>query len=165
MCLATVLSYEMMQQQQGETEDPASCSFSALFQYYNERDLEGLVDCDAGSSLGQSISVYNAHGAAPAALWPYVETKFRVRPSPEAFTAALPKRRRTLRQKRLPKDAETIMSLLSKNKILLAGTTTSLFIHISNCLLPQASLFTRALRADTSRAQGRFPSRGPARRF
>jgi C1A family cysteine protease len=62
---------------------------SRLFIYYNERELEGTVSEDAGASIRDGIKVCNQFGVCPEALWPYIISKFAIKPPPNCYTAAL----------------------------------------------------------------------------
>jgi len=61
---------------------------SRLFIYYNERDIEGSIDSDSGAMIRDGIKSVAKQGACPEALWPYVISKFRSRPSPKCYTEA-----------------------------------------------------------------------------
>lgn len=65
---------------------------SRLFAYYNERVLEHSVDKDAGALLSDGIKVLAEYGICDEALWPYDITKFKQKPSEEAYQNALTRR-------------------------------------------------------------------------
>ena len=62
---------------------------SRLFIYYEERVIEGSVNYDAGAYIRDGIKVVNKKGAPLESLWPYIETRYRSRPSSAAYTDAL----------------------------------------------------------------------------
>lgn len=61
---------------------------SRLFLYYNERNLDGDVDTDAGSSLRTCIRAINQFGVCNDELWPYNPSQFAVRPPVDAYAQA-----------------------------------------------------------------------------
>ena len=62
---------------------------SRLFIYYEERVIEGSVNYDAGAYIRDGIKVVNKKGAPLENLWPYIETKYRSRPSSASYADAL----------------------------------------------------------------------------
>lgn len=58
---------------------------SRLFIYFNERDMDGDVMQDAGSSLSTCVSVLAKQGVCPETEWPYDITKFTVRPPTQCY--------------------------------------------------------------------------------
>lgn len=64
-------------------------TFSHLFIYYNERNMEGTVSEDAGGQIRDGIKTLATLGAAPESLWPYDESKVFNKPSDVAYTEAL----------------------------------------------------------------------------
>lgn len=63
---------------------------SRLFIYYGEREREGTVGWDAGAYGHDGFKVARKTGVPPEELWSYdgYKTKFKERPSDEAFAAA-----------------------------------------------------------------------------
>lgn len=61
---------------------------SRMFIYYDERVLEGHVNRDAGASVTDGGRVVTTHGACKETTWPYIIQKFKVKPSPYAYTEA-----------------------------------------------------------------------------
>lgn len=59
-----------------------------LFIYYATRDIEGTTASDAGSSIRDAIQVIVYPGTPPESAWPYVESKFAVRPPQSAYDQA-----------------------------------------------------------------------------
>ena len=62
---------------------------SKLFIYYNEREMEGTVARDEGAQIRSGIKSVNKIGACREEVWPYQVTKFKRKPSKEAYTDAL----------------------------------------------------------------------------
>ncbi len=62
---------------------------SRLFIYYNEREMEGSVDSDAGARIRDGIKSVVNQGYCPESDWPYDVTKFAVRPSQRCYEEAL----------------------------------------------------------------------------
>ncbi len=61
---------------------------SRLFIYYNERVLDNTVYSDAGSTIRTGMTVVHKQGYAKSELWPYIETKYTVKPPKAAYTDA-----------------------------------------------------------------------------
>lgn len=64
-------------------------TFSHLFIYYNEREMEGTVDQDAGGQIRDGIKTLATLGAAPESLWPYDESKVFEKPASAAYLEAM----------------------------------------------------------------------------
>lgn len=61
---------------------------SRLFIYYNERAIEGTISSDSGAMIRDGIKTISSQGACPEEMWPYVISKFKVRPSTSCYTEA-----------------------------------------------------------------------------
>lgn len=61
---------------------------SRLMAYYNARLIEGTVRQDAGAQLRDVVKGMNKTGACLEKLWPYLVSKFAVKPPAAAFTEA-----------------------------------------------------------------------------
>ncbi|MDR6883011.1 C1 family peptidase [Bacillus sp. 3255] len=61
---------------------------SRLFHYWKERELEGTINEDSGAYIRDGMKVLQQVGCPPESLWPYVESKFRDKPSDEAYARA-----------------------------------------------------------------------------
>ena len=61
---------------------------SRLFIYYQERLLEGTVNYDAGAYIRDGIKAVNQYGAPLESVWPYIVSRFKTRPSTQAYTDA-----------------------------------------------------------------------------
>jgi C1A family cysteine protease len=65
---------------------------SRLFGYYNERLLEGDPGEDAGAEIRDGMKVTNVYGYVPETIWPFDESKVTVKPSQQAYDAAVKER-------------------------------------------------------------------------
>ena len=61
---------------------------SRLFIYYQERVYENTVRWDAGAYIRDGLKAVNQVGAPLETLWPYIESKFAVKPTTAAYTDA-----------------------------------------------------------------------------
>ena len=61
---------------------------SRLFNYYNERAMEGTVNSDAGGQIRDGVKSVNQQGAPPETDWPYDITKFAEKPPQKAYDDA-----------------------------------------------------------------------------
>jgi C1A family cysteine protease len=61
---------------------------SRLFIYYNERVLEGHVKVDSGAQIRDGIKSVATLGVCDEVLWPYLITKFALKPVKNAYTKA-----------------------------------------------------------------------------
>lgn len=61
---------------------------SRLFIYWNERDLEGSVDSDAGAAIRDGVKVLKNIGVCAESEWPYEIADFKTKPSDQAFSDA-----------------------------------------------------------------------------
>jgi C1A family cysteine protease len=61
---------------------------SRLFIYYNERDMEGTINSDAGAQIRDGIKSVSNVGFCPETEWPYDINKFANKPSAVCFTDA-----------------------------------------------------------------------------
>lgn len=85
--IAGVVEYDLIRQKILLT--PGSYMPSRLFIYYNERVMEGSVTQDAGAEIRDGIKSINSLGVCSEIDWPYVTSKFAVKPPAKAFTDAL----------------------------------------------------------------------------
>jgi C1A family cysteine protease len=86
-CTANALvgSLEYLEKQAGH----APADLSRLFVYYNERTMEGTVNEDAGAMIRDGVKSLVKQGVCTEQKWPYVITKFTVKPPPACYTQAL----------------------------------------------------------------------------
>jgi C1A family cysteine protease len=77
-CTANALAgnLEFLEKKDGK---PAT-DLSRLFIYYNERALEGTVKQDAGAMIRDGVKTLAKQGVCDESEWPYVITKFAVKP-------------------------------------------------------------------------------------
>jgi len=61
---------------------------SRLFIYYNERALRGNEDYDSGASLRDGIKTLKKTGYCREAIWPYVISRFDIKPSGRCYLEA-----------------------------------------------------------------------------
>jgi C1A family cysteine protease len=61
---------------------------SRLFIYYNERDMEGTVNSDAGAQIRDGVKSVANLGVCPEIEWPYDINKFANKPTPKCYTDA-----------------------------------------------------------------------------
>jgi C1A family cysteine protease len=62
---------------------------SRLFIYYNEREIEGTINEDAGAQIRNGIKTMVDKGVCPESMWPYNIGKFKKKPDPGCFTVAM----------------------------------------------------------------------------
>ncbi|HTX99294.1 MAG TPA: C1 family peptidase [Bacteroidota bacterium] len=62
---------------------------SRLFIYYNERVLEHTVKTDSGAMLRDGIKTLAKQGVCREKIWPYVVSKFAVKPTAKCYKEAL----------------------------------------------------------------------------
>lgn len=62
---------------------------SRLFIYYNERAIEHSVKSDSGAMIRDGIKTLKRQGVCSEKKWPYVISKFTVKPGPGCYKEAL----------------------------------------------------------------------------
>jgi len=62
---------------------------SRLFVYYNERVMEHTVQSDAGAQIRDGVKSVSKQGVCSEAKWPYIISKFAVKPPAACYTEAL----------------------------------------------------------------------------
>jgi len=83
---------------------------SPLFLYYNERMLEGTVPYDSGATLYDGIKCLQNYGICREMLWPYIVSKFTVKPRPNCYRNAL--KHNALQVKNIPNDINSMKACL-----------------------------------------------------
>jgi len=86
---------------------------SRLFIYYNERNMEGSVDSDAGANIRDGIKSINALGVCSEdgpSGWAYDENRFTERPPQACYTAAT--KEKALRYRKVPQTLTAIKAAL-----------------------------------------------------
>jgi C1A family cysteine protease len=86
-CTANALvgSLEFLEKKTGQAET----DLSRLFVYYNERAMEGTVGEDAGAMIRDGVKTLVKLGVCPEKNWPYVISKFTVKPPASCYRQAL----------------------------------------------------------------------------
>jgi len=82
--IANAHRFDQMKQNKGQSFAP-----SRLFIYYNERDMEGTVNEDAGAMIRDGIKSIAQLGVCEETEWPYTITKFTNKPSAACYKDAL----------------------------------------------------------------------------
>lgn len=62
---------------------------SRIFIYYNERVIEHTVKSDSGAMIRDGIKTLKKQGVCSEKKWPYVISKFAVKPSPACYKEAV----------------------------------------------------------------------------
>lgn len=97
---------------------------SALFQYYNERILEGTTEEDSGASIADAIRALKIYGIAPDADWSYenYQTKFKEEPTKQAYQDAKNhKDLDNIGHAQIPNDPDTIKTAILQNHAVIIG--------------------------------------------
>lgn len=63
--------------------------FSRLFIYFNEREMEGTINEDAGAMIRDGIKSIKNLGICYESEWPYITAKFAIRPPQSCYDNAL----------------------------------------------------------------------------
>lgn len=87
-CTANLIAFLLQYAQIKQGKKP-NFTPSRLFIYYNERAMEGTVGSDAGAEIRDGIKSVNQLGAPPETDWPYVISKFKMKPPARAYTDGL----------------------------------------------------------------------------
>lgn len=82
---AIVAAYEFDQLKEEKVYTP----LSRLFLYYNERDIEGTIDSDAGAELRDGVKSIAEAGICLEELWPYNIGQYPVLPPDSCYDNAL----------------------------------------------------------------------------
>jgi len=62
--------------------------FSRLFIYYDERAVEHTIQSDSGAMIRDGIKTLAKQGVCSEKKWPYIISKFRVKPTPACYKDA-----------------------------------------------------------------------------
>lgn len=81
--IAGAYEYDMIKEKETVIFHP-----SRLFIYYNEREMEGNVDEDAGAEIRDGIKSVNKQGIVPEEEWPYDISKFTYKPDENLYEEA-----------------------------------------------------------------------------
>lgn len=112
---AIAIAYRMLLKRQGSKDYRPS----RLFVYYNERDVMGTVASDSGASIKLSVQVMNEMGACYEKYWPYMISRFRDRPTPEAYMDGL--NHQALQYERVAQDLNTIRQCIAEGYPIVFG--------------------------------------------
>ncbi len=82
--IAAAIEFDQMKQNL-----PQSFLPSRLFIYYNERAIEGTVTQDSGAQIRDGIKSVVRQGDCPETEWPYVLSKFAVKPPAQCYLDAV----------------------------------------------------------------------------
>lgn len=113
--MAGALGYDMI------VEKALTFPVSRLFQYYNERAIEGTTSSDAGATISDTIKAAAQYGYLPEATWPYDVTQYAVKPPQSAYDAAIPDAIRDYAT--VAQDGPTIQAALAAGHPVLIGFT------------------------------------------
>jgi C1A family cysteine protease len=94
---------------------------SRLFIYYNERNHDGTVQSDAGSSIRESVKTVNKQGAVPEIQWPYTVDDFTLKPPEKLYKEAVSYE--DLTYYRLNQNLEDFKACLSEGYPFVGGIT------------------------------------------
>ena len=62
---------------------------SRLFLYYNERLMIKTISYDSGAYLHDGITAMKNYGLCSETIWPYIVSKYAIKPNPACYSAAL----------------------------------------------------------------------------
>ena len=86
---------------------------SRLYIYFNEREMEGTVNDDAGAEIRDGIKTLSNNGVCPEIMWPYSDDgiKFKQRPTPDCY--AFGEQHQALIYRSVPQNLAQIQSALA----------------------------------------------------
>jgi C1A family cysteine protease len=94
---------------------------SRLFIYFNERAREHTIASDCGAQIRNGIKVIAKLGDCPESDWPYDETKFATRPTPNCYKDAV--RYKALEYQRVPQVLSQLKGCLASGYPFVFGFT------------------------------------------
>ncbi len=94
---------------------------SRLFIYYNERDMEGTVNIDAGAEIRDGIKSISKKGVCPESSWPYDIGKFTFKPSESCYSDA--ENHRAVKYKRVLQNEDQMKACLDNGLPFVFGFT------------------------------------------
>lgn len=86
-------------------------NYSRLFVYYNERLMEGDVGEDGGASIRDGIKSLQTYGVCEESYWPFSESNVLLKPSMEAYQAAL--KHNSVTYESVPQSLDAILHCLA----------------------------------------------------
>jgi C1A family cysteine protease len=94
---------------------------SRLFIYWNERNIEGTTDSDAGAAIRDGIKSVGKLGAPVETLWPYNPDHFTWKPSKASYAEAI--KHEALTYARVAQAATTLQTALASGYAVVFGFT------------------------------------------
>jgi C1A family cysteine protease len=104
--IGAAFQFDEMKQQEKDVTVP-----SRLFIYYGERAMEGTIKEDSGAQIRDGIKVVAKNGVCPESVWPYIISKFAVKPDANAVAAA--RKFKAVTYQRLIQDLNTMKGCLA----------------------------------------------------
>lgn len=123
-CTANACAGALEYDENIQNNNDSAVQLSRLFLYYNERDLEGDVDQDAGGEIRDVVKVAAQFGAPLESTWPYNDgpDQFTVKPSMEAYTEGL--KHKALQYQAVPQQLDAFKHVLAVfNRPIVVGIT------------------------------------------
>jgi C1A family cysteine protease len=112
-CTANATAGALEYEENIQTGTNVAQALSRLFLYYNERDLEGDVDQDAGGEIRDVVKVAAKFGAPLESTWPYSDDTehFKVKPTVESYAEGL--NHKALQYQAVPQTLEAFQHVLA----------------------------------------------------
>jgi C1A family cysteine protease len=123
-CTANACAGALEYEENVQNNNDSAVQLSRLFLYWNERNLEGDVDQDAGGEIRDVVKVAATFGAPLEATWPYDdgESQFKVKPSLEAYNEGL--QHKALQYQAVPQNLQAFKHVLAVfNRPIVIGIT------------------------------------------
>jgi C1A family cysteine protease len=92
---------------------------SRLFVYYNEREMEGTIDKDAGAFIRDGFKSINKQGVCAESIWKYIPSNFAKKPPAKAYSEAL--LHKALKYHAVPNTLENIKQTLANGQAVVFG--------------------------------------------
>ena len=116
---ATAGAYEYLLRRNQGVDD---YDISRLFLYYNARVMENCADRDSGAIIGDVFKSLNQQGVCSEKTWPYIESKFKDKPSREAYEEAT--KNKISKYECVGRDLNAWKSALAEGYPIVFGVTT-----------------------------------------
>lgn len=114
--IAAAYEFDMMKEEEKNVFTP-----SRLFIYYNEREMEGNVDEDAGAEIRDGIKSINHQGICPESEWPYDISKFTNKPPLNLYKEA--KGHKAVKYERIEQNLDNLKECLHRGFPFVFGFT------------------------------------------
>ena len=114
---AIAAAYEFDQKKQGLPDFTPS----RLFIYWNERAIEHTTGYDSGAQIRDGIKAVASLGVCPEPEWPYVISKFAIKPPAKCYTDAL--KDRAVKYARVKRDLQQMKACLASGWVFVFGFT------------------------------------------